>query len=117
MARTPQEIFQHHATALIAGDIDEIVADYADDALFITPEGVKRGKDGVREGFTQLLSELPSAKWDVPVQIYEDDVLFITWSAVSDKTQATDGVDTFVFRDDSIRVQTVRYTVESTGGA
>ena len=50
-------------------------------------------------------------------QIYEDDVLFITWSAVSDKAQATDGVDTFVFRDDSIRVQTVRYTVESTGGA
>ena len=51
MARTPQEIFGHHATALIAGDIDGIVADYADDALFITPQGVLRGKDGVRAGF------------------------------------------------------------------
>jgi hypothetical protein len=37
MARTPQQIFEHHAGALIAGDIDEIVADYADDAVFITP--------------------------------------------------------------------------------
>jgi len=27
MARTPQEIFQHHAEALVAGDIDELVAD------------------------------------------------------------------------------------------
>jgi ketosteroid isomerase-like protein len=117
MARTPQEIFEHHATALIAGDIDGIVEDYADDAVFITPEGIKRGKDGVREAFTKLLAELPSAKWDVPTQIFEDDVLFITWSAVSDKAQATDGVDTFVFRCDSIRVQTVRYTVEATAGA
>ena len=66
MARTPQEIFQHHAGALIAGDIDEIVTDYADDAVFITPEGVLHGKDGVRQGFTKLLSDLPRAKWDVP---------------------------------------------------
>jgi hypothetical protein len=32
MARSPQEIFKHHAEALIAGDLDEIVADYTDDA-------------------------------------------------------------------------------------
>ena len=113
MARTPQEIFEHHATALIAGDIDGIVADYADDALFITPQGVLRGKDGVREAFTKLLADLPNATWEVPIQIFEDDILFITWSAVSDKAQARDGVDTFGFRGDSIRVQTVRYTLES----
>ena len=113
MARTPQEIFQHHATALIAGDIDGIVDDYADDAVFITPQGVQRGKDGVRAAFTALLADLPNATGDVPIQVFEDDVLFITWSAVSEKAQATDGVDTFVFRGDSIQVQTVRYTLES----
>ena len=42
MARTPQEIFEHHATVLIAGDIEGIVSDYADDALIITPQGVLR---------------------------------------------------------------------------
>ncbi|HVH94420.1 MAG TPA: nuclear transport factor 2 family protein [Nocardioidaceae bacterium] len=112
MARTPQEIFQHHASALIAGDIDEIVADYAEDALFITPRGVLRGKAGVREGFSSLLADLPNATWDVPTQIYDGDILFIEWTAVSEKTRADDGVDTFVFRDDAIRVQTVRYTVQ-----
>jgi hypothetical protein len=44
MARTPQEVFQHHAEALGAGDLDEIVADYADDAVFITPAAVLRGR-------------------------------------------------------------------------
>ena len=114
MARTPQEIFQHHASALIAGNIDEIVADYTEDAVFITPGGVLRGKDGVREGFTRLLADLPNADWEVPTQIYEGDVLFIEWTAVSEKARARDGIDTFVFTDDGIRVQTVRYTLEPT---
>lgn len=112
MSRTPQEIFQHHAEALMAGDVEEIVADYADDAVLITSEGVQRGKEGIRQGFTALLADLPDARWDVPTQIFEGDVLFITWSAVSAKSKATDGVDTFVFAGDSIRVQTVRYTLE-----
>lgn len=114
MPRTPQEVFAHHASALMAGDIEEIVADYTEDALFITPQGVLRGKDGVREGFTRLLADLPHAEWSVPTQIYEGDVLFIEWSAVSEKTRAGDGVDTFVFEGDGIRVQTVRYTLERT---
>ena len=40
MARSPQEIFKHHAEALMAGDLDEIVADYTDDAVVITPRVV-----------------------------------------------------------------------------
>jgi ketosteroid isomerase-like protein len=111
--RTPQEVFQHHAEALIGGDLEGIVADYSDDAVFITPAGVLYGKDGVREGFTKLLSDLPSADWDVPTQIFEGDVLFIEWNAKSESTMAEDGIDTFVFRDGMIRVQTVRYTLQN----
>jgi hypothetical protein len=110
MARTPQEVFQHHAEVLIAGDIDGIVSDYTDDALFITPDGVRHGKDGVREGFVKLLSDVPKADWEVPTQIFEDDVLFIEWKAESENAKVEDGIDTFVFRDGMIRVQTVRYT-------
>jgi ketosteroid isomerase-like protein len=115
MTRTPQEIFEHHAGALIAGDIEQIVADYTDDAVFITPAGVRRGKDGVREGFVALLADLPDAKWDVPTQIFEGDVLFIEWSAVSASTRVSDGIDTFVFSGEGILAQTVRYTLETTG--
>jgi ketosteroid isomerase-like protein len=115
MARTPEEVFSHHAQALVAGDLDEIVADYADDAVFITPAGVKRGKDGVRAAFTQLLADVPDAKWELPTQTYEGDVLFLEWTADSAATRVEDGIDTFVFRDGLIRVQTVRYTLQHKG--
>jgi ketosteroid isomerase-like protein len=111
MARTPQEVFQHHAEVLIAGDLEGIVSDYADDAVFITPAGVLRGKDGVREGFTKLLADVPNAEWTVPTQIFEGDVLFIEWSATAKSSRVEDGIDTFVFRDGEIAVQTVRYTL------
>jgi ketosteroid isomerase-like protein len=112
MARTPQEVFAHHAEVLIAGDLEGIVSDYADDAVFITPAGTKRGKDGVRQAFTELLADVPNADWDVPTQIFEGDVLFIEWSADAEKTRVEDGIDTFVFRDGEIVVQTVRYTLQ-----
>ncbi len=47
----------------------------------------------------------------MPTTIFEGDVLFIEWKAVSENTKAEDGIDTFVFRDGMIRVQTVRYTL------
>lgn len=112
MTRTPEEVFAHHAQALGAGDLDEIVADYADDAVFIAPAGVRRGKDGIREAFTQLLAEVPNAAWDLKTQLYEGDVLFLEWAADAAETFVEDGIDTFVFRDGLIRVQTVRYTLQ-----
>jgi hypothetical protein len=113
--RTPQEVFQHHGAVLVAGDLDGIVSDYSDDAIIITPDGVLRGKEGVRQAFEKLLGDLPNADWELPTTHFEDDILFLEWKATSEKGKAEDGIDTFVFRDGLIRVQTVRYTLTPTG--
>lgn len=110
--RTPQQVFQHHGEVLGAGNIDGIVSDYSEDAIYISPDGgVLKGKAGVRQAFTKMLADLPKAKWDLK-QVYEGDVLFLEWTAESEKTRTKDGIDTFIFRDGLIRVQTVRYTLE-----
>jgi uncharacterized protein (TIGR02246 family) len=114
MTRSPEEVFAHHAQALGAGDLDEIVADYTDDAVFITPAGVLRGTDGIRAAFTQLLADVPNADWELKTQIYENDVLFLEWAATAAATKVEDGIDTFVFSDGLIRLQTVRYTLQQT---
>jgi ketosteroid isomerase-like protein len=115
MARTPQEVFAHHGAALGAGDLDGIVADYAEDAVFISPAGALRGKDGIRSAFTQLLADVPNAAWELKTQVYEGDVLFLEWAADAAATKVDDGVDTFIFRDGLIRLQTVRYTLQRKG--
>jgi hypothetical protein len=79
-----------------------------------TPEGAVRGKDEVRRAFERLTSEVPQAAWELPTQIYEDDILLLEWKATSANSKVEDGIDTFVFRDGLIRVQTVRYTLQRT---
>jgi hypothetical protein len=40
--------------------------------------------------------------------IYDGDVLFPEWAATSAATKVEDGIDTFIFRDGLICLQTVR---------
>ncbi|CAM3294582.1 polyketide cyclase [Mycobacterium intermedium] len=115
MAGTPQEVFAHHGQALAAGDLDEIVADYADDSVVITSAGVARGKNEIRQVFVKLLADLPDAAWDLKTMIFDGDVLFLEWAADSAVNRVDDGVDTFVFRDGVIAAQTVRYTPRAKG--
>jgi hypothetical protein len=109
--RTPEEVFQHHGEVLLAGDIDGIVSDYSDDAIFISPDSLLRGKDGIRQAFVKLVGDVPEAQWELST-VFVDDILFLEWSAESAHTKVEDGIDTFVFRDGLIRVQTVRYTLQ-----
>ena len=44
-----------------------------------------------------------------------NDVLFLEWAADAARTRVEDGIDTFVFRDGMIRVQTLRYTLQLKG--
>ena len=115
MSRTPQEVFAHHGQALAAGDLDGIVADYADDSVVITSSGVARGKDDIRKVLVKLLDDLPSAAWDLKTRIFDGEVLFLEWAADSAMNRVDDGVDTFVFRDGMIWAQTVRYTPQAKG--
>jgi len=109
--RTPQEVFDHHGQALGAQDLEEILSDYADDAVLVVQKRVYRGKDGAREVFTQLLADLPQAQWDLET-VFAEDVLYLEWSAKGGGHKVDDGIDTFVFQDGQIRVQTVTFTVQ-----
>jgi hypothetical protein len=76
------------------------------------PKKVYRGLDEVRQVFTQLLSEVPQAQWEVDT-IYAGEVLYLEWKARSASSHIDDGIDTFIFRDGLIRLQTVRYTLQT----
>lgn len=112
--RSPEDVFGHHAKVLGAEDLEGIVSDYTDDAIVICQGKTYRGKEGVREVFTQLLSDVPHASWELPTMVFAEDVMYLEWKAQSAQHRVDDGIDTFVFRDGQIRVQTVRYSLTQT---
>jgi len=110
--RTPQEVFEHHIQALGNEDLDATALDYAETAYLITPSGVMRAKDAIRQFFAGAFQALPHAKWNVK-PIFVDNILFLEWTADSEPASVSDGVDTFVFQNGLIQVQTVRCTIVS----
>lgn len=107
--RAPEDILNHHAKAVREGDLDAIVADYTDQSVLITAQRKYRGRDEIRYFFSELINALPEAQWTA-TRVFEDDVLFVQWTACSTRYIVTDGTDTFIFRDGMIRIQTVRAT-------
>src|ERR1700692_2337334 len=97
-ARTPEEIFAHHAGALGTEDLDATVIDYAEDAVLITPDSVLHGKEPIRDFFAGVFQALPKAQWGVR-PTYVGDILFLLWTADSTKASVSDGVDTFIFKN------------------
>jgi len=111
MTRTPEQIFRHHAEALVAGDMDEFMSDYGDDSVLITAGGAVRGNGQIRDAFSGVLSMLTNPSWDLHTRIFDGDVLFLAWNVTSD-TNRMEGVDTFVFSENGIRAHTVHFVAE-----
>jgi hypothetical protein len=115
MASTAQEVFSRHVAALSAGDLDALLADYAENALVLTPSGEYRGRAAVRELFAKLLEALPEVALEAQVTAFADDALLLHWTADSLLNRIPDGVDTFVFQDGAIRLQTISCTLTPKG--
>jgi len=111
--RTPEQVFADHSARLGTGNLDRVVENYAGDAVFVTPDAVLHGRDGVKQGLAKLLADLPDATWQLN-PVFAGDVLLLTWTADGPTARVSDGVDTFVFRDGQIAAQTVRYIPQPT---
>jgi len=112
MERTPQETFQRHVAALTAGDMEALVADYAEDALVLTLTGEYRGRSAIRELFEGLGKALPNLAIEADAAVFAGDVLLLRWRADSSLNVVEDAVDTFVFHDGLIQIHTISATLK-----
>lgn len=106
---TTEEVFQHHLEAFAAGDVDEILRDYGESTVVIYNDRVARGLDEIRGFFEHWLATLlpPGCRFDLDHVQIVDDLVFITWTAESEKLEFELGTDTFLIRDSKVLRQTV----------
>lgn len=100
-----EQVFQHHLGAFAKG-IDELMKDYADSSIIITPTGNHSGLEEIRAFFDGFLATATPEFWSafqVTGQFVTDDVAYLTWSAAPFVPMAT---DTLVVRNARIAVQT-----------
>jgi hypothetical protein len=116
--RQTEETLLKHLQAFGSGDVDAIMADYDEAAVFIMPNGPLRGKDEIRLFFESLVADLPpGSTLEVSEQIVEGEIAYIVWSGESEKLKVPFATDTFIVRDGKIVAQTLAAQMERKGSA
>ncbi len=109
--RDARQVYDDHWASIRADDIDRILSDYADAAVFIRPNAIARGHTEIRGVFGELGDEL--AGFDLTQESVTVDGPFVLfeWSGRNPDGRSARGADTFYVTDDRIRMQTLSYSI------
>ena len=101
-----REILDHHVSAFIETDINEVMKDFTEASELLSPEGALKGLNAIRSFFEEIFKALPKGSTlEMKQMIIRDDVAYIVWSAESSFVNIPFGTDTFIMKDDKILYQ------------
>ncbi|HEY5956082.1 MAG TPA: nuclear transport factor 2 family protein [Polyangiaceae bacterium] len=102
-----QRTVNNHLQSFSRGDVDAIMADYAERAVFYTPDGALRGKAAIRAFFEQLLLSFPpGSTFEITKQIFDANLAYLVWAGESQKLRIPLATDTILLENGRIVQQT-----------
>ncbi|MDB5706758.1 MAG: hypothetical protein JWN66_3874 [Sphingomonas bacterium] len=120
--RTPEQVVKDHVASMKTANVDAVMADYADDAVVITPPGlvptqqpatgpgVYSGKANARKVFVVLTGKDSIGgirAMETSVEPLGGDVALLHWMQFRGTPQQVSGIDVFVVRGGRIVVQDI----------
>jgi len=121
-ADSPQAVLDHHVKAMTAGDLEAVMADYADDALLVAPHGIApgqtnvsgndvfSGKANIRKFFAVLTDKGHNSAFHQMTATFEsrgNDVMLMHWVQFGGQPQQVSGTDTWIIRGGKVVAQIV----------
>lgn len=108
MSNIVETVLNHHLIAFGDNNLDEIMKDYTESSVVLTPNGKIHGLDDIYKFFEDFFAVIPSGSdFEMKQKTIVDHLAYIAWSSQSDKTKIPMGTDTFVFEGDKIKFHTV----------
>jgi ketosteroid isomerase-like protein len=104
-----QDVLNHHLQSFAAGDAEELVKDYTDESVLLTPDGPVKGREALQAAFAGFFDGIfKPGTYDFSMDKSEviDDVAYIVWHATTSAGDVPLGTDTFIVRDGKIALQT-----------
>jgi ketosteroid isomerase-like protein len=105
---TTQDVLTHHQSCIAKGDLSGLMADYAADATFFTPDGVLRGSEAIRGFFARFLEEFakPGGSVERLRQDIEGDTAYVVWRGETADNRFDFATDTWFVQNGKIVTQT-----------
>jgi hypothetical protein len=101
-----EEILNHHVSAFVETDVEEIMKDYTENSELLTPQGPVKGLTGIRSFFEEIFKIAPKGSTlDLKQMLIRDNMAYIVWAGESSFVSIPFGTDTFIMEDDKILYQ------------
>ena len=103
-----QEIINHHLSAFIHADVDEILKDFGNDSELLTPDGPVKGLPAIRAFFEQVFKIVPEGSiLEMKRMIIRDNLAYLSWTCESAFVTIPLGTDSFIIKNGKILYQTL----------
>lgn len=112
--RTPQEVIEEHVALIQAGNLDQAMCDYAEDAVVMLPGQVIRGVTNIRPGLEAFGSLFGGATPTNVTFTTDGPVVMITFSVFGPQLSIPNGSDTYIVEKGLIKYQTVHDVIVPT---
>lgn len=112
--RTKQAL-DHHWEAFTQNNLDEVMADYVEESVLITPDATFKGLAQIRKNFENAFIKFPKdgTVFLLNKSVIDRDVAYILWQAKTPAFNLTYGTDTFIIRNGKIIRQTYAGVVDA----
>ena len=107
-ASLTESILNHHFEAFDRQDLDDVLADYALDAVLMVHEKAYRGQAEIRSFFDDFMHQQlpPESQFDLLNMQVIDKIGYIVWKAQTPNQMFEFATDTFVIENGKIQYQT-----------
>lgn len=111
--KSAAEVHDHHHQAFLDQNVEELLKDYDDESVLITPDGnVHKGTQEIRNTFEYAFQQILPEKVDLQVikKTTDEGIVFLLYSLSNAETGEPIwkfATDTFIIKDGKIKYQTV----------
>ncbi|QHT67283.1 nuclear transport factor 2 family protein [Rhodocytophaga rosea] len=93
-----KQVAEHHWKAFKENNLEEVMADYTDSSILITPDSTYRGLEAIRGNFIAAFKAFPNDQNPLTLNktVVERDVAYILWQANTSAFELLFATDTFI---------------------
>ena len=106
-SKETKKVWEHHISSWYAGDIDAIMADFAEDSRLILNGKVYEGIEKIRGHFDYALQTFANGELILNPEVIEGEVIYIYWYFTPRNDNEYFGTCTFVVKNGIIKCQTL----------
>lgn len=103
-----EKVVSHHLEAFKNNDLEEVMKDYTEESVLITPDATYTGLEEIRTSFANVFKVFhkDSMTFTLDKSIVAQDIGYILWKAKTPAVTVSYGTDTFVIHNGKIVRQT-----------